>query len=404
MQDPRWIVQARTLVFEILFILKIPLILYKKFCSVFVLSLCLCVSSVAGGFLPFAQAQRKPPARAQVVSPWDVEAREYLGTPQSEAAVRRALAYLASRQEADGHWRSGGYRTEVAITALCLLSFLASGNQPGRGRYGLVMDEAINYLASSVRMDGNFAPKGLIRAGGAGQAMYGHGFATLALCEAYGMTRRRDLKPKLEAAIQLIEDTQTQDGSQFRDGGWRYQPIQGDADISVTIVQVMALRAARNAGLKVPQATIDRALAYMKRCANNPDGGFSYQVGQQQSGPARTGAGVLSLIMGGERSSRECQRGLMYLQQHPLDRANEWPYREHFYYALYYVTQAMYQAGGDYWKQWYPPIRDRLIRMQDSDGSWSRNDGFSEAGVEYATAMGILVLQVPAGLLPIYQK
>ncbi len=340
------------------------------------------------------------------MSPWDVEAREYLGTPQSEEAVRKGLAYLAAHQEADGHWRSGGYRAEVGITALCVMAFLASGHQPGRGRYGLVLDEAINYLTNSVRMDGTFAPKGLIR-GGSGQsgpAMYGHGFATLALAEAYGMTHRRDLKPKLEAAVQLIEDTQTQNGNQYTDGGWRYQPMQGDADISVTVVQVLALRGARNAGIKVSQATIDRAMAYMRRCANNPDGGFSYQVGQQQSGPARTGAGVLSLIMGGLRNTAECQNGLRYPVQHPLDRANEWPYREHFYYALYYVTQAMYQAGGDYWRQWFPIVRDRLVRMQDSGGSWSRMDGYSEAGPEYATAMATLVLQVPAGLLPIYQK
>ncbi|HZP84068.1 MAG TPA: prenyltransferase/squalene oxidase repeat-containing protein [Chthonomonadaceae bacterium] len=365
----------------------------------------LCFSSVFLWGEPSALAQGRA-RRPAVVSPWDVEAREYLGTPQSEAAVRRGLAYLASRQEADGHWRSGGYRTEVAITALSLLAYLASGHQPGRGRYGLILDEAVNYLANSVRMDGNFGPAGLIRGGpgGGGPAMYGHGFATLALCEVYGMTRRHDLKPKIQAAVRLIEDTQTQDGSRYRDGGWRYQPIQGDADISVTVVQVLALRAARNAGFKVAQSTIDRAMAYMRRCANNPDGGFSYQVGQQQSGPARTGAGVLSLIMGGLRGTPECQGGLRYLVQHPLDRANEWPYREHFYYALYYVTQAMYQAGGEYWRQWFPTVRDRLVRMQDSDGSWSRLDGYSEAGPEYATAMAVLVLQVPAGLLPIYQK
>jgi hypothetical protein len=64
----------------------------------------------------------------------------------------------------------------------------------------------------------------------------------------------------------------------------------------------------------------------------------------------------------------------------------------------------MYQAGGDYWKQWYPPIRDVLVKKQQTDGCWSRNDGYSEAGPEYATAMAVLVLQVPAGLLPIYQK
>jgi hypothetical protein len=363
----------------------------------------LCIASCLSG--SSAQAQGRKQAPRMGVSSWDVEAREYLGTPQSEAAVTRGLAYLAAHQEADGHWRSGGYSSEVAITALSLMAFLSAGHQPGRGRYGLVLNQAVDYLADSVRMSGYFGTPGLIRSReGGGPPMYGHGFATLALAEVYGMTHRRDLRPKVEAAIQLIEDTQNQDGSPYRDGGWRYKAMQGDADISVTVVQVLALRGARNAGIKVSQATIDRALAYMKRCARNPDGGFSYQVGQMQSGPARTGAGVLSLLMAGMRNSPECQNGLAWLQKHPLDRANEWPYREHFYYTLYYITQAMYQAGGEYWRQWYPPTRDRLVRMQDSEGSWSRLDGYSEAGPEYATAMAVLVLQVPAGLLPIYQK
>ncbi len=357
-----------------------------------------------------AGAQKKAtttPPRKAVVSPWDVEAREYLGTPESERAVEKGLQYLAAHQLADGHWSSGGYTGDVAITGLSLLAFLAAGHQPGRGRYGLVLNEAVDFLAKSVRMDGRFGAPGLVRsdpsAGQSGQPMYGHGFATLALAEVYGMTRRRDLKPKVEAAIHLIEDTQNIDGQPRLDGGWRYQPAQGDADISVTVVQVLALRAARNAGLKVTQSTIDRALAYMKRCANNYDGGFSYQVQIHQSGPARTGAGTLSLLMAGMRDSPECQKGLQYLVNHPLDGRNEWPYREHFFYTVYYVTQAMYQAGGEYWKRWYPGIRDMLVRKQDSDGNWG-NFGYSEAGSEYATAMSILVLQVPAGLLPIYQK
>lgn len=357
-----------------------------------------------------AFAQKKgaaPPPRKATVSPWDVEAREYLGTPESERAVEKGLQYLAGHQQADGHWSSGGYTGDVSITAFALLAFLASGHQPGRGRYGLVLNEAVDFLARSVRMNGQFGAMGLVRgdpsAGQMGPPMYGHGFATLALAEVYGMTKRRDLKPKIEAAIHLIEDTQNIDGQPRLDGGWRYQPTQGDADISVTVVQVLALRAARNAGIKVTQSTIDRAIAYMKRCANNFDGGFSYQVQVHQAGPARTGAGCLSLLMAGMRDSQECQKGLQYLVNHPLDRQNEWPYREHFFYAVYYVTQAMYQAGGDYWKRWYPSIRDRLIRMQDADGNWG-STGYSEAGSEYATAMAVLVLQVPAGLLPIYQK
>ena len=361
-------------------------------------SLCLCNGVMA-------DTKKAPPPKHATASPWDVEAREYLGTPESEAAVNRGLAYLASRQQPDGHWSSGGYRGDVAITGLCLMAFLASGHQPGRGKYGLVLNEAVDFLANSVRMDGQYGSPGLVssKPGEGGPPMYGHGFATLALAEVYGMTHRKDLKPKIESAIKLIEDTQNKNpGNQWTDGGWRYQPRQGEADISVTVVQVLALRGARNAGLKVNQSTIDRAIEYMKRC-NGYDGGFTYQVRSGGSGVARTGAGVLSLMMAGLRESEECQKGLRYLKDRPLSANNDWAHLQHFYYGIYYVTQAMYQAGGDYWKAWYPPIRDRLVRNQGSDGEWAAN-GYSEAGPEYATAMSVLVLQVPAGLLPIYQK
>src|SRR5580700_4400853 len=206
-----------------------------------------------------ASSKPTPPAppKHTVISPWDVEAREYLGTPESEAAVEHGLAYLASTQLADGHWSSGGYRGDVGITGLCLLAFLASGHQPGRGKYGLVLNEAVDFLANSVQMSGQIGTPGLIynSGGQSGPPMYGHGFATLALAEVFGMSHRRDLKPKIEAAIKLIEDCQNQDGQLQHDGGWRYRPVQGEADISVTVVQVLALRSARNAGLNVPQST-----------------------------------------------------------------------------------------------------------------------------------------------------
>ena len=139
--------------------------------------LCLCVSVVKTLLL----SRRASPAAPSVGSSWDVEAREYLGTPQSEAAVNKGLAYLATHQLSDGHWDSRGIRNDTGITGLCLMAFLAAGHQPGRGRYGVVLSEAVDWLASSVHMDGQFtALPALIRAAQGrepGRPMYGHGFA-----------------------------------------------------------------------------------------------------------------------------------------------------------------------------------------------------------------------------------
>ena len=359
----------------------------------------LCVSAVS---LP-SEAQKKPakakakptPKRGKSISgsgftlqersgSLDQEALEYLGNPKTEAAVKKALKYLADNQNPDGSWGDARYSSDVGIVGLCSLSFMAAGHQPDRGPYGTILRRATDYLAKHSQRTGLINNPNAM----AGPPMYGHGFATLALAELYGMTRRADLRDKLESAVSLILRTQNSEG------GWRYQPRPADADLSVVVCQVMALRAAANAGIKVPKETTDRAVEYVKRCANNPDGGFSYMPSNRGSNQARTGAGVLCLIVMGERSADECKRGLEYLLTKPPGARDG-----HMFYAFYYCTQATYQAGGKYWSYWYPKVSDYLLNSQRPDGSW-----YDGPGQAYGTAMGTLALQVPATLLPIYQK
>jgi hypothetical protein len=340
-------------------------------------------------------AARKPGGKAKTLSGTgftlqerggglDQDAREYLGNAKTEAAVKKALKYLADTQNADGSWGSSGYSSDVGIVGLASLAFMSAGHQPDRGAYGEVLRKAADYLCKHSQRTG------LIHnpQAAAGPPMYGHGFATLALAELYGMTRRADLRDRLESAVALILRTQNPEG------GWRYQPRVADADISVVICQIMALRAAANAGIRVPKDTTARAIEYVKRCANNSDGGFSYMPTNRGSGQARTGAGVLALIVMGERNADECKRGLEYLMSRPPGTRDG-----HIFYALYYATQATYQAGGNHWKYWYPRAAEYLLSTQRPDGSW-----FDSPGPSYATAMGVLALQVPATLLPIYQK
>jgi hypothetical protein len=362
----------------------------------------LCVSAVnslpAAAQKPAAKkapAKRVPAKRDKTISgsgftlqdragSLDREAEEYLGNAKTESAVKRALKYLQDSQNADGSWGGSGYTSDVGIVGICSLAFMAAGHQPDRGPYGQVLRKATDFLAKNSQRTGLiFNPSSA-----AGPPMYGHGFATLALAELYGMTRRADLRDKLENAVDLILRTQNQEG------GWRYQPRVADADISVVICQIMALRAAANAGVRVPRETTARAIEYVKKCANNSDGGFSYMPTNRGSGQARTGAGVLALIVMGERDSPQCREGLEYLMSRPPGNRDG-----HVFYALYYATQAMYQAGGKYWRYWYPKLAEFLLTNQRADGSW-----YDGPGQPYATAMGVLALQVPATLLPIYQK
>ena len=317
-------------------------------------------------------------------------------TPDQQKSVTHGLQWLSDHQGADGSFGGQG-GAQAAVTALAGLAFMEAGNLPGRGKYGDNVSHALSFILA------NCQESGLIAADGAQGPMYGHGFATLFLGEIYGMTGDDTVKEKLQKAVALIERAQsTQAGSE---GGWRYQPVPVDADISVTICQVMALRAARDAGIKIGRETIDKAIRYVRDC-QNPDGGFSYMahMGGGGSGFARSAAGVAALYYAGIFQGDELQRGLKYLQQFTPVRGGVLPsgpgsadIEGHYYYGNYYAVQAMFLAGGDWWGHWYPAVRDQLIARQGESGNWSGD--YSD---DYATSMALIILQMPNRYLPVY--
>jgi hypothetical protein len=244
---------------------------------------------------------------------------------------------------------------------------------------------AVDYLLANTQQSGF-----IIAARSASHGpMYGHGFAVLFLSECYGMSPRPELREALSRAVKLIVN------SQNREGGWRYQPQRADADISVTVCEVMALRAARNAGLFVPKETIDLSIQYVRRC-QNADGGFMYMLGGGESAFARSAAALVAMHSAGIYDSDEIRKGIRYLMQFLGKPATGQPYYE---YGHYYAVQAMWQAGGDTWGRWFPAIRDDLVRTQRDDGSWPPS-----IDADYATALSTIVLEIPNNVLPIFQR
>src|SRR5262245_47666944 len=202
-------------------------------------------------------------------------------TPEAQRAIDDGLHYLAQQQTADGSFGTGQFQGNVAITSLCGLAFLAGGHQPGRGKYGKVVSKIVDYiLAQEDPNTPGFLNNKRAHIHG---PMYNHGFATLFLAEVHGMVPGRKLKDHvkdtLERAVKLTINSQSK--LQNHEGGWRYRPVPGDADISVTICHIMALRAARNAGVSVPKSTADECIKYVKRCQDPVSGGFRYQASQQ---------------------------------------------------------------------------------------------------------------------------
>jgi hypothetical protein len=312
------------------------------------------------------------------------EGADELLTDGIRNTIDAGLRWLAGHQGADGSYGSGSYR--IAVTSLSGLAFMASGSSPGRGPYGGEIDKALGFILSCTDDAGfiNCAPP-------SNNPMYGHGFGALFLAEAYGMTRRPEIREKLERAVRLIIDTQN------AEGGWRYQPVKGDADLSVTICQINALRAARNAGLFIPRETVEACIDYVKR-AQNPDGGFRYMIRPGASAFPRSAAGVVALYSAAIYEDQAVDAGIDYVKSNrpPSQYKGQQP---HFYYGHYYAIQAMWIRGGDDWLRWYPAIRDELEEYQEADGSWP--DGFGPA---YGTSMALLILQMPRTSLPIFQR
>ena len=305
-------------------------------------------------------------------------------------AVAGGFTYLKGQQNLDGSVGDRGrgrYGKHVGITALCALAWMADGHLPGRGEYGEQVDRALEFVLA------HSTETGLLAADTSHGPMYGHGFATLFLGEIYGMNPQdKRVRDALVRAVDLIIGTQNDEG------GWRYNPVPYDADISVTICQIMALRSARNAGVKVPKQTIDRAVEYVHRC-QNPDGGFKYMLQAGGSAWPRTAGGVSSLFYAGIYDDDSITGGLDYLVRNALP-GRRTAGQAHYYYGHYYAVQAMYLAGGDYWMRWWPAIRDELMGKQASNGGWLDH----HAGGAYATAMSLIILQMPKRYLPIFQR
>jgi hypothetical protein len=306
-------------------------------------------------------------------------------TPASERAIQNGLRYLAGCQLPSGAWTYSNVGPNVGVTSLALLAFLGTGNVPEQGEYAAVIDRGIGWILA------NAQPSGLIHyADGASHGpMYEHAAATLLLSEVYGMSERPEIPAAIQAAVRVIINAQN------GEGGWRYQPFSRDADVSVTVLQILALRGAQHAGMVVPAATIEQAISYVKLCAD-PGGGFLYQTRSGKPGYARTGAGVASLEVCGQFECDEVRRGLDYLIANIGKDKNEGNY----HYGIYYAAQAIYQAkDARRWQQWFPPIRDQVLGLQKEGAYWE-----SEHGPAYGTTMMLLTLSIPYRYLPIYQR
>jgi hypothetical protein len=305
------------------------------------------------------------------------------------SAIDRGLEFIASKQRKDGGWHNNN-----AVNALAMLSYMGRGHVPGRGKYPDVLDKGKKFLLASANPQTGYVSF---------SSMYEHGLATLALAELYGMDPDPDLENKLRKAVALIEKTQSPIG------GWRYSPAPDNQDLSVSVMQIVALRAARNAEIPVNSKVIEKAIAYVRRCGA-PTGGYGYEG--PAAGPQTTAAGILSLQLLGQFNDPNIPKSMDFLKNYLKASSKEqWEASglQYFYYFHYYAMQAHYQYGGKHWNDWHPRVREMLLERQNKDGSWDVPSGTAETGAidpnrVYSTAMACLVLDIYLHFLPAYQR
>jgi len=293
---------------------------------------------------------------------------------RSAAAVRRGLAFLAARQRDDGSYGPESHAPDVAVIPFVSRAMMASGSTPGKGPYGERLAKGLAYLLGCVQQSG------LIHSMEAyadeGMPMYGHAFALTFLAECQKVAPSSDIKEKIDRAVTVIVK------SQNKEGGWRYSPEPRDADLSVTAVLLLALAAAREAGIDVPQQVIDRAIEYVKK-RQNDDGGFRYMGNEGPSAFPRSAAAVAALYRAGAGCSDVIRKGSQYVAEFPAGDE-----KEYYLYGQYFAAQAMSHANQADWDRWSAAVRDRLLGQQREDGSWT-----DPSSVDLGTAMACLTLQ-----------
>lgn len=341
--------------------------------------------------------------------------------PKSEAALERGLEWLARNQGPEGNWGSN----DLGLVSMGALAFMAGGHSPGRGRYGRELEKTLEFVVSRSK------PSGLLNISDAQRDMYNHGLSTFVLGQAHGMSTSKDRKLNrvLDGALKLIANTQCEDG------GWDYRAHRqaNGHDLSLAVMQAKALRSAVDSGLEVPPEVIDLAIRSVRQ-HYAPKGGRNLPESEQQKMPgqftyskgggggtiAMSAAGVVCLQEFGQYDDWRIPKNMEVITAaireipRPRNRDGSMPFDA---YTLYYVGQALYQVGGDHWKDHYPRMRDYLVDSQVLDANNASNTGAwrdhgargggrvgGKEGELYGTSVACFILAIPNRYLPILQE
>ena len=290
----------------------------------------------------------------------------------------RGLRFLQTTQNEDGTWSDTSYGSQPGVLGMAVLAFLSRGDDPEFGTFSKSLKKAIQQILNKQNKETGYI----------GTSMYNHGFATLALAEYYGLTNETNIGPALKKATNLIVSAQKTNPK----GAWRYSPDSKDADTTVTGAQMVALFAARNAGIEVPDQAISKGKKFLLECQDER-GGFGY-TGNSGANLPRTAIGSLILALDKDTNSDEFKSSIEYLRENAC-----YGDQGHKFYSLYYTAQAMFRSTDEDWEKWNLENVRQLQAKQLDNGSWNGNYGNT-----FATSAALLSMAINYRYLPIYER
>ena len=303
----------------------------------------------------------------------------------------RGMQYLATSQTDDGDWKDS--QQGPGVTGMALMVFLASGEDPN---FGLYSNHVRKALRSMIKQQN--ASTGIM-----GSSMYHHGFAMLALAEAYGTVDDRNLwtgsepnRRSIGQALELAARAAVTSQKKNSYGAWRYSPDSNDADTSVSGAVLVGLLAARNAGIEVPDESIDRAIDYYtKMTSDSGQVAYAGGIGGFDESLARISIATLVYSIARRKDLPQYKATLNYLTER-LETPAQGSYLE---YTRYYQSQALFQGDVEAWEKWNKLLVRQLKSSQAADGSIR-----GQFGPTIGTSLSLLALAVNYRFLPIYER
>ena len=333
------------------------------------------------------------------------------------AAIDKGAKWLASEQGADGGWGQDGGETsyiraserlestgnDVANTAVAALALLQAGKQ-----YQPNVDRAVDFILTRVETS---PADGLAVTDAHGTQIqrklgpYIDTFLTSMLLAQVDGTSAKPaqnarVRRALEKCVAKIERNQKTDGSWNIAGGWA--PVLG------TSLASRSLYEAQQKGVRVEPVVMKKAESYTVNAIAGTGGGgtVSGVAGGVYAMPAPAEAAGVPLYQSAQaleqlsRTDADRQKNAKEIERIRTQLADT-RFVDGFgsiggeeFFSYLNVSDGLKRAGGDQWSKWHSQITDKILGLQNSDGTWSGHHCIT--GRVAVTSAAILNLTVDA--------